>query len=213
MSPLGSFLLTLIGAALYAVLHSAMAHPTAKEMLSDWLGWAYDRYYRLFYNVISIVTLLPVLAIPVFQPGLTIYRIPGWLVWLTTLIQLLALLVLAIGLFQTDALRFIGLRQLWVGSAHSQHDDLATDGLYSYARHPLYTAGMVFIWLTPVMTTSLLALNLAFTAYFYLGSVLEEQRLVKRFGEEYQEYRSQVGRFFPRFWESDPAAEADTLDQ
>lgn len=184
---------------MYAVLHSAMAHQTAKDMLSEWLGWAYERYYRLFYNSISIITLMPILAIPIFQPGLTIYRIPGVLLVLTTPIQLLAVLVVIAGLLQTDPLSFIGFRQLMVGSTHAQHETLTTSGLYRYVRHPLYTAGLVFLWLTPVMTTTVLALNLTLSAYLYIGSILEEQRLVDRFGEEYLEYQQRVPRLFPRW--------------
>lgn len=213
MSPLVSFSLTIIVTVFYASLHSFMAHPSVKEVLADSFGWAYDRYYRLFYNFVSFVTLVPVLAIPARHPGLMIYRIPSPLVWLTASVQLLAIMVLLIGLLQTDPLRFLGLRQFAVGSAHAQYDELTTEGLYRYVRHPLYTAGLVFIWLTPVMTTSLLALNLAFSAYLYVGSVLEEQRLVDRFGDDYIEYQSQVPRLFPRMRKSDSAVEADILDQ
>lgn len=199
MSPIISFVLTIAAVTLYAVLHSVMAHPSIKKLAEDWLGWAYDRYYRLIFNTVGVITLLPVLAIPARFPGITIYRITAPLVWITAALQLGALLVIAIGLLQTDPLRFLGLRQLAVGSAHSQSNDLTTSGLYRWVRHPLYTGGMLFIWLTPVMTTSVLALNLGFTAYLYIGSMLEEERLIDRFGEDYLEYQDRVPRFFPRF--------------
>ncbi|MCJ7676604.1 MAG: hypothetical protein MUO35_02640, partial [Anaerolineales bacterium] len=52
-------------------------------------------------------------------------------------------------------------------------------------------------WLTPVMTTSVLALNLALTAYILVGSRLEERRLSAEFGEAYDEYRHRVPALLP----------------
>jgi protein-S-isoprenylcysteine O-methyltransferase Ste14 len=67
-------------------------------------------------------------------------------------------------------------------------------------RHPLYTGGLLMIWFMPVMTTSLLAFNLAATLYLYIGSLFEERRLLAAFGDEYAAYRQQVPRFIPRPW-------------
>ncbi len=64
-------------------------------------------------------------------------------------------------------------------------------------RHPLYSAGLLFIWLTPIMTTSSLALTLGLTAYIYIGSIFEERRLVARFGQAYLDYRRAVPRLIP----------------
>ena len=75
---------------------------------------------------------------------------------------------------------------------------LTTDGLYRHVRHPLYSAGFVFLWLTPVMTSTLLALFACLSLYLYIGSVFEEQRLVAEFGPAYQDYRRRVPRLVPR---------------
>ncbi|MGD8634199.1 MAG: hypothetical protein PVF85_11555, partial [Anaerolineales bacterium] len=65
--------------------------------------------------------------------------------------------------------------------------------------HPLYTGGLLMIWFMPVMTTSLLAFNLAATLYLYIGSIFEERRLIFVFGERYEAYRKRVPRFMPNF--------------
>jgi len=62
-------------------------------------------------------------------------------------------------------------------------------GLYRWVRHPLYTAGLLFIWLIPVMTANLLALNIGLTIYLITGALFEERKLVREFGEAYIEYR------------------------
>jgi protein-S-isoprenylcysteine O-methyltransferase Ste14 len=70
-------------------------------------------------------------------------------------------------------------------------------GLYRWVRHPLYTAGLLFLWLTPLMTTSILAFNLAMSAYIAIGSVFEERRLVTEFGPAYADYQRRVPRLIP----------------
>jgi protein-S-isoprenylcysteine O-methyltransferase Ste14 len=73
-----------------------------------------------------------------------------------------------------------------------------TSGLYRWVRHPLYTLGLAFLWLTPVMTTSLLAFNVGMSVYAVIGSIFEERRLLAEFGTAYLEYRRRVPRLLPR---------------
>ena len=72
-----------------------------------------------------------------------------------------------------------------------------TGGLYRYVRHPLYTAGLVFIWLLPIMTCNLLALNIGLTAYIIVGAYFEERKLLLEFGDAYAEYRQQTPMLIP----------------
>ena len=104
--------------------------------------------------------------------------------------------LLAAGLLQTDAWHFLGLRQL-ISTSNEDPPRLQIHGLYRWVRHPLYSAGLLFIWLTPVMTASVLALNLGLTAYIYVGSVFEERRLIAEFGQPYREYQRRVPRLIP----------------
>jgi protein-S-isoprenylcysteine O-methyltransferase Ste14 len=65
-------------------------------------------------------------------------------------------------------------------------------------RHPLYTAGLLFIWLIPVMTANLLALNIGLTMYLIIGALFEERKLVREFGEAYIQYRKNTPMLVPR---------------
>jgi protein-S-isoprenylcysteine O-methyltransferase Ste14 len=98
---------------------------------------------------------------------------------------------------QTDPWHFLGLRQL---GDYNQEPDLQIGGLYRWVRHPLYTAGLAFIWLAPVMTTSLLALNFSLSIYIYIGSIFEERKLLRLYGQPYVEYQRSVPRLIPRPW-------------
>lgn len=168
-----------------------------KRALEDRLGAIAVRGYRLSYNLISVVTLLPVLVIPALIPGDKLYQLSGPLLILAIAGQSIAILILIIGLSQSDALHFLGLRQALSKNSKTE-TELVIKGLYRLVRHPLYSAGLLFIWLSPVMTTSLLALNFGLTAYIYIGSFFEERRLVREFGQTYELYQKEVPRLIPR---------------
>jgi protein-S-isoprenylcysteine O-methyltransferase Ste14 len=48
------------------------------------------------------------------------------------------------------------------------------------------------------MTLNRLALVLVCTAYFYLGSIPEERKLLQEFGADYARYQQTVPRLIPR---------------
>lgn len=74
---------------------------------------------------------------------------------------------------------------------------MVTNGVNRWVRHPLYTAGLVFIWLIPIMTSNLLALNLGLTVYLILGAIYEQRKLVREFGEQYIRYQERVPMLIP----------------
>ena len=76
---------------------------------------------------------------------------------------------------------------------------LVTWGPYRFVRHPSYSGyflmftGFFLVW------SGVLAVFPLFAIYgYYRVSVVEEEFLVKRFGDVYREYQSRTGRFFPR---------------
>lgn len=191
--------LTLLAVTLWAALHSLLASNRAKAAARRRLGPAADRSFRLLYNLIGVLTLLPVLGIPALLPGAMLYAFPAPWATVAFILQFLALLLILVGLMQTGVLGFLGIEQL-VRSNPGAAPPLQVAGLYAWARHPLYSAGLAFIWLTPIMTASTLALFLGLTLYIYIGSIFEERRLVSEFGEPYREYQRRVPRLIPRPW-------------
>jgi protein-S-isoprenylcysteine O-methyltransferase Ste14 len=196
LTPAQAAFVVLAATAVYGTLHSLLAGRPAKSWARRALGPAADRGYRLAYNVIGGLTFLPLLAFTAAQPGRLLYNLPVPLRWICLAGQVLALLVIAVGVLQTGALHFLGLQQL--AGADEGGATLVVGGLYRYVRHPLYSAGLVFLWLTPVMTTTLLALYLGLSVYLYLGSIFEERRLAREFGAAYQAYQERVPRLVPR---------------
>jgi protein-S-isoprenylcysteine O-methyltransferase Ste14 len=101
-----------------------------------------------------------------------------------------------------DLKEFVGLRQ-WErrrGGADGTpggNDRLFTGKGYGLVRHPLYLGCSMLLAFHPVQTHDSAATAAAVVVYFYLGTFLEERRLVRKFGEEYRAYQRRVPRFFP----------------
>jgi cell division protein FtsL len=60
----------------------------------------------------------------------------------------------------------------------------------------------------PLLLTSVLV-----TAYFVIGSRLEERKLLAQYGEAYARYRALVPGLLPRPWRHLSAAQASELEQ
>jgi methanethiol S-methyltransferase len=193
-------LLLVSASILWGVVHSLTASHRAKEMFAQRFGQVFsERYYRLGYNLFSVVTFLPILALLVLLPDRFLYSIPAPWLYLTLAAQALAFIALVVGVLQTGALEFIGLRQL-LDPSQPEAANLTTHGLYRYVRHPLYTAGLVFLWLTPEMTLNRLALWTVMSLYLVIGAYFEERKLLRDFGQQYADYKAKTPMLIPRFW-------------
>jgi len=177
----------LLSTLLYGAVHSLLASLPIKAWGQERFGDPFARFYRLSYNVFAILSFLPILALPAFLPDHILYTIPVPWVFMSIFIQGLAAIALLVGLVQTGVWSFLGLEQL-ISPPTQEADRLVIHGLYRWVRHPLYTAGLVLIWFTPVMTVNILALNLGLSIYIVVGAYLEERKLVAEFGQPYRAY-------------------------
>jgi protein-S-isoprenylcysteine O-methyltransferase Ste14 len=194
-------LCALFAVSAYGASHSLFASRWFKSLIHrNTHPWS-RRFYRIAYNAVSVLTFLPVLAIVALHPGRLLYRIPSPSHLLSLTLQGAAVAMLILGLTHTDPWRFLGLRQL-LQVEGDETQELAVRGVYRWVRHPLYTAGRLFIWTTPVMTTSVMALNLGLSVYLYVGSIFEERRLLGKFGPAYERYRRRVPRMIPIPWQN-----------
>ena len=191
-----STLVLIFAIIVWGFVHSLLASLAAKARVRKWFGPGSDRWYRLAFNMFGILTFLPILGLLAMDPGKTLYVIPAPWSYLALAGQLLAVAALGIGLLQTGAWSFLGIEQLLVNSPESEAQ-MVSGGLYRWVRHPLYSAGLVFIWLTPVMTVNLLVLNLGLTIYLVVGAIYEERKLVREFGNLYLDYQKSVPMLIP----------------
>lgn len=196
MTIISSVIILIIYFALYGVVHSWLAGHSVKNWVRRVFGPTTDRWYRLAYNIFSVVTLLPMLVLMAVLPAKTLYIVPPLWREIMVIGQLLAVTLAGITVLQTGVFHFLGLTQL-VAEHPTENSPLNLRGFYKWVRHPLYTFSLMFIWLTPAMNTNTLTAFILFTLYFHFGSIYEERRMVAEFGPAYDEYRQQVPRLIP----------------
>jgi protein-S-isoprenylcysteine O-methyltransferase Ste14 len=184
---------------LYGALHSVLAAPGIKRAVAD--RWPrLMPAYRLLYNLLAGAALLPILWLLWRVPGPWLWRWQGAGAWVMNGLALLAvgLLVAVPGLY--DLSEFSGLRQLREGRETSEEQEpFRISTLHRYVRHPWYALSLVLIW-TRDMNAARLVSALGITAYFIVGSRLEERKLLVRFGGPYRDYLARVPGLLPRPW-------------
>lgn len=184
-------------ALVWAGFHSLLASDPAKDWVPRTLGRSTRRWYRLAFNLLAGISLLPLLLLLAVLPDVSVYTIPVPWRWLSYAGQSLSFLALAWTVLQTSPLHFVGLAQL-LAREPSDNEPLQFRGLYAHVRHPLYLLSMVLLWLTSEMTVNRITVNILASLYFILGSMLEERKLLQQYGEAYAHYQSNVPRLVPR---------------
>jgi methanethiol S-methyltransferase len=187
----------ILAVLLWGFIHSLLATLWVKERMRRLLGPAAYRFYRLVYNLLAVISFIPVLGLAWLTEDKRLYTVP--LPWslLMGLGELLAMAALWAGFRQTSGLEFIGLSQLGSPDPEAPVTGLVTGGLYKVVRHPLYSAGLAFIWLFPVMTSNMLAIDIGLTVYVIIGAILEERKLVHAFGQAYRDYQAVTPMLIP----------------
>ena len=189
-----SILYILLAILLWGAIHSIIASLAFKAWLKNLAGNSMMRGYRLFYNVFSLVSFLPILYLVAALPDTPLYSVPAPISYALNLGQGLAAILLLLGVLQTDTLSFVGLRQL---VEEPRPAPLVTRGLYRLVRHPLYTAGLLFLWLSPQATVNSFTLYVGATIYILIGAYFEERKLLREFGAAYAEYKSKTPMLIP----------------
>lgn len=190
-------ILILVGFAAYGVLHSYLASKAAKDFTRRLIGErATAHLYRLFFNVVGLVTLYPILVITLTQPDQLLYTVPGFLNEVFSIIQVIGILLVVIAIEKTGLGDFLGTRQLFRGAEPTK---LVTDGPYAWVRHPLYVGTMLALWFNPSMTVNWAAFSLGASLYFIIGAFYEERSMETYFGKDYRDYKAKTPMFIPRF--------------
>jgi methanethiol S-methyltransferase len=184
---------------LFYITHSILAADAIKLKLAAKFPFLH-RYYRLLYNLISLILFaIAFLYQRNIQPQV-LFELNPYLSYSCMALMLFAMALMALTFKQYSKNEFIGISQLQSGSFNPAiGSTLNIQGLNKYVRHPLYTA--TFIFLLAYLGYKPYAASLVFVVisslYLILGTYLEEQKLLKQFGEAYKQYQSNVPMFFP----------------
>ncbi len=202
-------ILALLWAA-YGALHSLFASLAVKRWaLARWPGLGPE--YRLLYNGVAIILLLPIVWLTLIWRGPLLWEWHGVWAWLANLLAVAA----SVGIYWTlryyDVQTFLGLRQWRQGSdTPGEQEQFHISPAHRYVRHPWYFLSLVIIW-TRDMDPAFLVSSIMITLYFWLGSRLEENKLLACHGAVYARYRERAPALFPLPWRYLSRAEAETL--
>ena len=198
---LAQFLILWFLVIAWCILHSAMISVSVTEFFRKRLGSKF-RFYRLFFNLIAILTLIPVVLFASSIRTQTIFDWNGYMRIGQVLLIVIAILLIFLGGRHYDAGRLLGIKQIKRGipsRAISDNGELETAGVLGITRHPWYLAAILIIWARQ-LDLSMFGVNLILTSYLIIGSYLEEKKLIGEFGEKYLTYRKRVSMLIPYKW-------------
>lgn len=199
-----------MGWLLYFVLHSLLASVGMKQWAARALP-GIARYYRLAYNLLAAALLLPLLWLMQANPGPAVWTWTGWQSWVANILTLAALAGLVSSSTGYDMADFLGLRQAkGLAPPTADSEGLKISAWHRHVRHPWYFLGLVIIW-TRDMNAAFLTSAVMMTLYFWLGSRLEENKLMAYYGDTYRRYRERVPGLIPLPWKRLTADEARAL--
>jgi len=177
--------------------HSLLAATGVKAYAENFLG-AGIKFYRLTYNILSLIFLSAILYILLFRQEMDFVFSPNSITNVGGICFLfIGILTMVLSFRNYDLGEFTGIKQLAQKIHHPEK--LVVRGLNAYVRNPLYfgiiilIAGFFLIQPTRMNLVSLLIIY----AYIYIGTTLEEKKLEQAFGEEYKSYKKRVRMLIP----------------
>ena len=190
-----------VGWILWCTLHSVLISITVTDYMKRKLGKGF-RFYRVFYNMVSVATLIPLFIYSRRICEAPIFYWEGPL----TIIQIL-LLAGSIYLFVAGGrhyswAQFSGIAQIKaerINGSLCNCDAFVVSGIHQIIRHPWYLGGIMIVWAVNLSVSTIL-INIVISIYFVVGSFLEERKLVREFGDNYRKYQQTVSMLFPWQW-------------
>ena len=204
MNPSPNMYSFLILASIWIVwcsLHSALIAPSVTTYIQKHLP-RLSRYYRLFYNLVAVFTLGPVIVYSIYLGSTPFFRWGGIVRLVQAGMLLTAVYLFWAGARHYDLLQFLGFRNIQTEDACSlisENCELETTGILGVVRHPWYAGGILVLWARN-LDGSALVINIVLTCYFVFGAWLEERKLLIQFGDAYRTYQREVSMLFPIKW-------------
>ena len=175
---------------IWCVPHSLLLWPPLRSRLEQRLGLS-PASYRGWYSLFSLLSAAPAVWFTWRLGGLWPFFWNG--AWLYPQILLWALagfvMLWADRTFKKSGFDLMGFSAL-TGGTWPGHK-LVAGGPYVHCRNPMHLAGLVMLWARQLSPADV-AVNVVLSGYILSGTWLEERRLTREFGAEYESYRRQT---------------------
>jgi protein-S-isoprenylcysteine O-methyltransferase Ste14 len=204
--------LTLLAIAwmFYGFLHSLLASHACKTAFRHRFPDAF-RFYRLGYNLLAVLLLLPPLWLLFAYQGEPLWRWPPLLRWAADFAALAAIAGFLWTTRSYDTGEFLGFRQVSENRpAVDEQQPMSLSVAHRFVRHPWYFFFFFLVW-TREMNAALLLSALILTLYVLIGSRQEEKKLLACYGTQYRSYQAAVPGLIPRPWRYLSKRKADEI--
>ena len=185
---------------LWCVLHSVLISKSVSELSERYFA----RFHRIIYNIFAAISFLLLIGYERSLEKSLVFEFDGILEFVRIIILMFSLLIFLMGAMSYDLLQFTGFRQIRSNANHkalTQSGDFVVSGPSKIIRHPWYAAAFLAIWSnTGQWYDTTLIVNLIFSIYLLIGTLLEERKLVRLFGDSYRNYQNEVSMFIPVKW-------------
>jgi len=193
----------LLGA--WCVVHSLLISAGVSRYMEMRLGPLF-RFYRIVYNIFSLLSLIFPLLFGLYlrsHETVLFSWSPGWGV-IRYVLLFCASALFYFGARHYDLSLFFGIAQIRSGAKSTlltDTIDFTTTGVAGVTRHPWYLGGIICIWsASEKMYTSTLITACIVSGYFVVGTLLEERKLLEKYGQAYGYYQQEVSMLLPVKW-------------
>ena len=183
----------LILAAFYGIYYIKLISQRKQGIQTNLLGKGKKGFVKAIEDSLKIVTFVaPIVElISIFRGTYIDFT---WIRVFGCILGILGVVVFAVSVFT--------MRDSWrTGIPDNQKTELVTSGIYAYSRNPAFL-GFDLIYLSILFmffNWGLLIITVLTVIMFHLQIIkVEEDFLIKAFGEEYMEYRKKVCRYIGR---------------
>ena len=171
-------------------------------MTKDYINTSHAGFvpcYRLAYNLIAVLTLIPIAIVHFHDNSSPILLWPEWSKPLTLSITLAALSGFIWSLRYYDMSVFSGFSSCLKKTTASSSEGFCISPMHRFVRHPWYLFAIIIIWSRDQSSIQLISSTLV-TVYFFIGAKFEERKLLREFGQSYRDYIQDVPGIIPRPW-------------
>lgn len=175
----------------YYAIHSALATERLKRFFADKMplvsGW-----YRLLYSLFAGINFGLLFWFHSITPSHAVFSTNLLLQLIGGVFGIAAIIIFMLAINQYDW-------RIWITNSRDSQDELVTTGLNSIVRHPLYFAVILALIATVLILPKWKNVIFAVITFFYIiiGALLEERKLISKYGSDYIEYRKRVKMLIP----------------
>jgi methanethiol S-methyltransferase len=187
----------------WCIMHSILIDTSVAGFIKGRLP-GLTRYYRLFYNGLSLITFTPLIVATRMADEPVIFAWEGYGVPVRILLLVLVFLLFKGGAKKYDMNYVLGLKQLHTGEEHlllSDTEEFTETGVFAITRHPWYFGSLILLWsILPEYPQPVFLAACILSIYLVIGTMLEERKIVAQYGDSYRRYRRRVSMLFPWKW-------------